>query len=395
MGKKAGKFRVAIPRTRDLAPPVIECTWEVDFEGDEEYEKILLAYYLGNYEAELKKIIGAQAAYFAKPLESMQKEIDEMRLQQSLIDNQMNLPRQREMRKNFLARFKVPLKDKIDAFQKYLVAAVQNIKTQQLSSFGADLDAKALKNARKAVKGNIRNKKSHHIIGVTVRGAVVVGATAAAVVATVASFGVAAAPIGALMAAFVGLKGVAGVAKTAKEIFDIRDLEKRTMLKLLGDVDTMTGGLDGVQVKLAGIAKHINMVSMYYSKRVEKTAALQAEMTSMRRAVAAAKSKLGAIATANPKIYKANVALLAEAETAFAAADATWQKSFARGEQLKVALAAASAVVGGIAKIPFQAARTLPETLRAIDLTDVDAHINVVNKVATVGGKLAGGLDTD
>ena len=77
--KLSFKIKLAIPGTKDLTPPNLECECNIEMDTDEDHERALWAYYQKHFEKKLKEKLEAQVKNFGVPLQSMQKKIDSMR----------------------------------------------------------------------------------------------------------------------------------------------------------------------------------------------------------------------------------------------------------------------------------------------------------------------------
>lgn len=390
MAKVNGSFKIDISKTADLAPPALECTWEVEFDGDPEYEKILIAYFKKNYEEGLKKVMGDQAKNFGVPLASMQKEIDGMRNQVSAIADQTDPVKIQALLAAFNAKYKVSLPDQVASYNSYLSKAVDNIKNQQMAIYAKKFEEEAFAYARKSIKRDARNKKIRHVAGVVLRGLLVLSVAAAGIAAIVLTFGTAGIVFAAIAAASAGLGGVSALGKTAKGIYDIRDLERRSIDLLAKDVAGMTGSLNGVETQLKGIAKHVNDVSTYYSQRRAETAKLDAEMKSVEAALTKVKTETDRLKNGLPKVYAAQEAKVKKATESFNKAKAAHESSSKRDNEIKAVLVNASAVLGDLNKIPFQKAKGMADGLSRIDFKDADTYLSLVDSLGGLSNAVGG-----
>lgn len=391
MGTEKGSFTVPIAPTVGLRPPPIQCDWEVEFDGDPEYEKVLLAYYRKHYETGLKKVIESQARNFATPLAAMQKDIDGMRRAQQLIKSQTTQPTREAAIKAFRNTYKTDFKTQLNAIDDYLGKAVENVEKQQLVGFGKTFEATALVDARKSIRRDVKSKRFRHVASVSVRGAVGLTVAAAAIGATVATFGAAAPAFGAIAIAGASLGGAVKLAKFGKSIIAIRDLERRSTQLLLKDIGGVTGQINGIETQLSGIGKHVNDVSVYFSRRHEQTVALGEQLAETKKNLDAARARLETSRSSMPQLYAALKPRFAKANANFESAQAAWKKSHEREEQLKAGLAAAQMVIVELKKIPFQNAGTLLERLKGLDLKDADTYI-VLGEALAITAETVGRL---
>src|SRR5471032_3246086 len=109
MAKVNGSFTVDIPKTADLRPPALVCDWEVEVDGTEPYDKALLDYFKKNYGDGLKKVMSEQAKNFSVPLNSMQKDIDDMKKALAFIHNEPNAVKVMEAMVDFQKKYPKPL----------------------------------------------------------------------------------------------------------------------------------------------------------------------------------------------------------------------------------------------------------------------------------------------
>ncbi len=386
MAKIDGTFIIQIPGTTDLKPPNLECKWEIEFDGEPDYEKALLAHFKGSYESGLKKVMEAQTKNFGVPLTSMQKDIDGMKKELDLIHNLDEPAAVIKAFSEFKKKHGKELQPQVDEYNKYLASAVENVRAQQLAIYHKTFEKDAMAAAQKAVKRDLRNKKIRHVVGVVLRGALVLSVAAAAIAATVLTFGTAGIVFAAIAAASAGLGGVSAIGKVGKSIFDIRNLEQRSVGLLTQDIEEVNTQLGKSEDKVKGLSKRIGDVSGYYTQRKAETAALQTQLKSLGDSLAKIRSELPKLKLATPKIYAKQVGKLDAAEKAYGVARDKWQASLVRDAEIRAVLDQARVLVGDLNKIPFQGTKTVLDGLKRFKPSSADDVLAAVDTLSSLSG---------
>jgi archaellum component FlaC len=386
MAKIDGEFTIKIPGTKDLKPPDLVCKWSAEFEGEPDYEKALLAHFKSSYEGGLKKVMEAQTKGFALPLASMQKDIDGMTKDLEAIYDLMEPAAVIKAFAAFKAKYPKGLDAQIDEYNKYLAEAVDNVKNQQLAIYAKKYEVEALAAAQKAVKRDLRNKKIRHIVGVVLRGA-------AAIASVVLTFGATAVVFAAFGAAAAGLGGISALGKTGKSIFDIRNLEQRSMGLLTQDLDDVATQLGKSEGKVKGLSKHIGDVSQYYTERKNKTNELHGELKKLGESLGKLRSEVDKLKNTAPKLSKLHAkqnAKLQTAEKAYQVSRDKFLASAKRDAEIKDLLDKAKVLVGDLNKIPFQGSKSVLDGLKKFKPSSADDVFSAVDTLSSLTGAVGG-----
>jgi len=393
MAKIDGEFTIKIPGTKDLKPPDLVCKWSAEFEGEPDYEKALLAHFKSSYEGGLKKVMEAQTKGFALPLASMQKDIDGMTKDLEAIYDLMEPAAVIKAFAAFKAKYPKGLDAQIDEYNKYLAEAVDNVKNQQLAIYAKKYEVEALAAAQKAVKRDLRNKKIRHIVGVVLRGALVLTIAAAAIASVVLTFGATAVVFAAFGAAAAGLGGISALGKTGKSIFDIRNLEQRSMGLLTQDLDDVATQLGKSEGKVKGLSKHIGDVSQYYTERKNKTNELHGELKKLGESLGKLRSQVDKLKNTAPKLSKLHAkqnAKLQTAEKAYQVSRDKFLASAKRDAEIKDLLDKAKVLVGDLNKIPFQGSKSVLDGLKKFKPSSADDVFSAVDTLSSLTGAVGG-----
>jgi archaellum component FlaC len=393
MAKIDGEFTIKIPGTKDLKPPDLVCKWSAEFEGEPDYEKALLAHFKSSYEGGLKKVMEAQTKGFALPLASMQKDIDGMTKDLEAIYDLMEPAAVIKAFAAFKAKYPKGLDAQIDEYNKYLAEAVDNVKNQQLAIYAKKYEVEALAAAQKAVKRDLRNKKIRHIVGVVLRGALVLTIAAAAIASVVLTFGATAVIFAAFGAAAAGLGGISALGKTGKSIFDIRNLEQRSMGLLTQDLDDVATQLGKSEGKVKGLSKHIGDVSQYYTERKNKTNELHGELKKLGESLGKLRSEVDKLKNTAPKLSKLHAkqnAKLQTAEKAYQVSRDKFLASAKRDAEIKDLLDKAKVLVGDLNKIPFQGSKSVLDGLKKFKPSSADDVFSAVDTLSSLTGAVGG-----
>lgn len=386
MAKVEGEFTIKIAGTKDLTPPDLVCKWEAEFEGEVDYEKALLAHFKSSYQTGLKNVMAEQAKHFNVPLASMQKDIDNMTKDLEAMYDIMEPAAYLKAVAAFKAKYRKDVDTQVDEYNKYLAEAVKNIKEQQLAIYAKKFETEAMAAAQKAVKRDLRNKKIRHVIGVTLKGALVLTVAALGIASAVVTFGGTAVIFAALGAAGAGLAGVTALGATGKSIFDIRNLEQRSMKLLTDDLEEINIQLGKSEGKVKGLSKHIGDVSTYYTERKNKTNELQGNLKKLEASLVQMRTEVNKIKSTAPKLsklYTSQDAKLQKAEKAYHTARDKFLASAKRDSEIKDLLDKARGVVGDLNKIPFQGSKTVLDGLKKFKPSGAD---DVFTAVDTIGG---------
>ena len=389
-----GSFTIKIPTTKDLTPPDLECAWEAEFEGEPEYEKALLAFFKKSYESGLKKAMESQAKNFDVPLKSMQKDIDGMAKELETIKAVTTPAAAEKAMEAFKKKYPKTLAEQVLEYTEYLKAAVKNIKDQQMLVYGKKYEQEANEAARSAVKKELNAKKFRIVAGVVLKGVLALSVLAAGIAATVLTFGGAAVVFAVIGAVTVGVGGVSTLQKTGKSIYDIRNLEQRSLESLLSDLENVNGQLGKVEDKTTGLSKRFADVSLYYSQRRMETKALDSTLQEFQTNLTKLKTEYAKLASSMPKLVAAQGAKIAAAEKACSVAQAKFDASSARDAELKKALDDAQKVIGDLSKIPFGATKSVLSGLNKLkpkSADDVFAAIDQLNGLVAAGAGVAAG----
>ena len=393
MAKIDGEFTIKIPGTKDLKPPDLVCKWSAEFEGEPDYEKALLAHFKSSYEGGLKKVMEAQTKGFALPLASMQKDIDGMTKDLEAIYDLMEPAAVIKAFAAFKAKYPKGLDAQIDEYNKYLAEAVDNVKNQQLAIYAKKYEVEALAAAQKAVKRDLRNKKIRHIVGVVLRGALVLTIAAAAIASVVLTFGATAVVFAAFGAAAAGVGGISALGKTGKSIFDIRNLEQRSMGLLTQDLDDVATQLGKSEGKVKGLSKHIGDVSQYYTERKNKTNELHGELKKLGESLGKLRSEVDKLKNTAPKLSKLHAkqnAKLQTAEKAYQVSRDKFLASAKRDAEIKDLLDKAKVLVGDLNKIPFQGSKSVLDGLKKFKPSSADDVFSAVDTLSSLTGAVGG-----
>jgi len=394
MAEISGSFTIKIPGTKDLQPPELVCNWKAEFEGDPKYEKALLDYFKAHYEAGLKKIMGDQTRNFAVPLASMQKSIDEMRSDADKIHKLTDAVQAKKAMEDFAKKYDAGDKAvRIADYHEYLVQAVENVRKQQLLIYADKFEKEANAAAQKGIKTQLSNKKARHIIGVVIKGALVLGVAAAAIAAAVASFGAAAVAIAAVGAVAAGLGGLTALGKTGKSIYEIRDLERRSLKLLFEDIEAVNVQLGKAEGQVHGLSKRVNDVSAYYTRRKNETKALGATLKDAEANLAKLSQELVKLQKATPKLAEKKQAEVAKAQKALGACKEKYLASAARDTELMAALDGARKIIEDLNRIPFEGAKSVLSSLKRVkpeSADDVFAMVETLGSLAGAAGGVAG-----
>jgi hypothetical protein len=270
---------------------------------------------------------------------------------------------------------------------------VDNVKNQQLAIYAKKYEVEALAAAQKAVKRDLRNKKIRHIVGVVLRGALVLTIAAAAIASVVLTFGATAVVFAAFGAAAAGLGGISALGKTGKSIFDIRNLEQRSMGLLTQDLDDVATQLGKSEGKVKGLSKHIGDVSQYYTERKNKTNELHGELKKLGESLGKLRSEVDKLKNTAPKLSKLHAkqnAKLQTAEKAYQVSRDKFLASAKRDAEIKDLLDKAKVLVGDLNKIPFQGSKSVLDGLKKFKPSSADDVFSAVDTLSSLTGAVGG-----
>lgn len=390
MPKLNGSFKIDIPATSDLHTPSLECDWEAEFDGDAALEKVLKDYFQDQYEKSLKAVMASQTDALMVPVKSMQTEIDQARQIIDAVNRQTDMAAVRTLLLKLKERFPQGLDSRIKDYNGYLAKGVENIRKQQLLVHAQRFEEAALAAARKQIKKDLQAKKFRVIAGVTLRGSMALAATGAAVAGTVASFGTALPVLAGIGAASAGLGGVAAASKIVKSVLSLRDLEGRAMRDLMDDLAAITGVMDGVAVQVKGLSEHFDQLSAHYSDRRQRTVLLSQALAAARTAFQQLESQIAPLQKTLPALYQARSGELKQAQSRFAKAQAAWDASVKRDEQLKKALEDTARVVAEVSKVPSRSPKGSLDALKRMDWTDSATYIDLADSLSSLTSSISG-----
>lgn len=383
--KKQIKFVESIPGTADLKPPELEVTYEMETSGDEEHERIKMAYFEKNFEVTMRKKFKEQIKHYAVPLASMQKDIDEMRARYNLLTNEkdMNkLVKQIDEARVFLESITVEIKK----FNGYIGGMVKNTAEQQIYAWAGTVESEAESAAKKQIKKDIKWKKFRHVVGAGVKGLLVLGVAAAAIAVTIVTFGAAAPGLAIALVAFASLGGLTALGKVGKDISSKYDLEKRAITLLEADfkaIQTLTGAIAS---KTEGLPKHLDDASRYCTER--KPLIMQT-----RQALAVFESKTKTLvndlkALKDLKVVAKKMEELTKIQAEQLKAQKTLSDAEARDAEFTAFLEKARGVIIDLGKIPTVGARSLVDSLQRYN--NVGTLIAGLDAVSSLGGSIVG-----
>jgi len=390
MARINGSFTVEIAKTCDLTPPRLECAWDAEFDGDPEFEKVLLAYYRKHFEKALKALVLEKARALAVPLGSMQRHIDAVRKARAHVDRQTDADRALAALDQLKRLAPEGIRKQIKDYQHYLEGAVDNIRRQQLAVFSKHFEAEVMGHARKSIRREIRNKRVRHGINLTVVGFVLLGTTAAILAAAITSFGTAIPALAGLGMAGASIAGVTSLLTIAKSIKDIHDLERRSMRLLVKNTTDMAAELAATSTRIDDVGKHVNDVSIWLSRRLEITAQLQARLRLMERNLEEVGEDARRLRTTVPQVYRAQMARLEESQSNLVKVRLACEESTARSDELKLALRSASLLVAALGKIPYAGAKGIADNLTRLDFKDPVTYLGMLDALGGLARASAG-----
>lgn len=388
------KIQMKIPGTADLTPPELVANCEIEFAGDTDAERAKAAYYQAGYEAKLKAVLSEQVKGYATPLKSMQAEIDKMKAAYNAVTNSTDpfkLLAQIEASKDLQKQ----IKEKIDGYAKYLEAAVANTVNQQILIWHTKFEKQAQEEAQKKVKSDVNWKKARHIAGIVIVGLLVLGAAAAAIAASIVTFGTLPVIIAALGVASASLGGLTALTKVGLNIKKSWDLEKASIDKLNKDIEDVAVHLGKTQSKVSGLPKHLDDASRYCSIRRENIQIMRKELTELDSTLKKLNSDLGKLSGAKLKAFEGKQAKVAALEAEKAKLQGKLDSALALDAQMVQALENARKLVGDLEKIPFTGCRSVCDSLKRYASADgVIGGIDSVNSVIGSATSLAGAIKT-
>lgn len=389
MASMNGKFRIDIPATSDLVPPALECSWEAEFEGDPDLEKMLRTYFVEQYEKSLQASMAAQSDALQAPVQSMQREVDQAREMIQAIRKQRDVAPVRTLLQKLQERYPKGLDDKIKEYNDYLAKAVENIRKQQLLVHAQRFEVAAMAAARKQIRKDISAKKFRVVGGLALKGSLALAGAGAAVAASIASFGAALPALAGIGAASAGLGGIATGARLVKSVLAVRDLEARAMKSLLEDLAAITGTMDGLAVHVKGLSEHFDQLTGYYSQRRQQTAQLEQAMATAATALRQRVAQVAPLQQSLPALYQAEAAGLKALEGQLSQAQAAWEASMKREAMLKQSLENTARVVVEVSRLPAQSPKGSLDALKRIDWAGADSYIALAEHLSNAGGMIS------
>lgn len=388
------KITLPIPGTADLKPPDLVANCEIEFPGDTDAERAKVAYYKASYEAKLKGVLQEQIKHFAVPLKSMQTDIDKLKAAYATATSSSDLSKlvqqieaAKEQHKELLA--------KIDEYNKYLQASVGNTVNQQILIWHTKFEKDAQAEAQKKVKSDVAWKKARHIAGIVIVGLLVLGAAAAAIAASIVTFGTLPVVIAGLGVASAGLGGVTGLIKVGANIKKSWDLEKASVDKLSKDLEDVATHLGKTQSKVSGLPKHLDDASRYCSIRRENIQAMRKQMTEIDSSIKKMNSELAKLGGVKVKALEGKQAQIKALEAEKAKVQKNLDAALALDKQMVDLLEQARKMVGELEKIPFTGSRGVADSLKKYASFDgVISGIDSCNAVVGSAASLAGGIKT-
>lgn len=388
------KITLPIPGTTDLKPPELVANCEIEFPGDTDAERAKAAYYKASYESKLKHVLQEQIKHFAVPLKSMQADIDKLKNAYNAATNSTDLGKlaqQIEAAKDLHKE----LLGKIAEYNKYLAGAVTNTVEQQILIWHTKFEKEAQVEAQKKVKSDVAWKKARHIAGIVVVGLLVLGAAAAAIAASIVTFGTLPVVIAGLGVASASLGGVTALLKVGANIKKSWDLEKASIEKLSKDLEDVSVHLGKTASKVSGLPKHLDDASRYCSIRRENIQQMRKELTEMDGTLKKMNGELAKLNGVKVKALEGKVAEIKKLEAEKAKVQKGLDQALALDKQMMDLLDQARKMVGELEKIPFTGSRGVADSLKKYATFDgVIGQIDACNAVVGGAASLAGGLKT-
>jgi chromosome segregation ATPase len=388
------KITMKIPGTADLTPPELVANCEIEFPGDTDAERAKAAYYKANYEAKLKAVLAEQIKGYATPLKSMQAEIDKMKAAYNAVTDSTDpfkLVAQIDSAKDLHKQ----IKEKIAGYASYLEGAVNNTVNQQILIWHTKFEKQSQEEAQKKVKSDIAWKKARHIAGIVIVGILVLGAAAAAIAASIVTFGTLPVLIAGLGVASAALGGLTGLTKVGLNIKKRWDLEKASIDKLNKDLEDVAVHLGKTQSKVSGLPKHLDDASRYCSIRRENIQLMRRQLTETDATLKKLSADLATLNGAKLKAFEGKQAQLKALESEKAKVQQKLDAALALDAEMMQALDNARKLLGELEKIPFTGCRGVCDSLsRYVSADGVIGGIDSVNSVIGSAGSLAGAIKT-
>ncbi len=381
-------IKESIPGTADLQPPDLEASYTFEVDGDEEHERIKMAYIKKNFESTMRQKFKEQIKGFALPLASMQKDIDKLKAIFNALTTETN-PLKLAEQIHKAKDQKDAIDTQIQEYGKYLKDAVANIEKQQLLIWAQKVEEEAEKEAKKKIKSDIRWKKARHVAGAVIKGTLVLGAAAAAIAVTIVTFGAAAPVFAAMAVAFASLGGATALYKTGSDIKGKYNLEKRALANLEEDLKTIQTHLGAIANKTTGLPKHLDDASRLCTERqslIKSSAELLANLDVQAKEIRSSLSSLKGVG--DLKFIKSKEAALQKIEKEQAKAQKTISDAQVRDAEFSAFLDKARVTLGELNKIPVVGSRGVLDSLQRYK--NVDSLVNGLDAVSSIGGAAAG-----
>jgi prefoldin subunit 5 len=386
----SGKFVISLPKTEDLSPPDLVCEWEAGCDGADEFDKVLVAYFAKNYESGLKDIMEAQCKAFAVPLKSMQEEIDDIKKEVKSIQALTDVQALLEATQAFEKKHKKDLDTLVKEYNKYLEDAVDNVRRQQLRIYGSKFEDEALAYAKKKVKSDVKKKEIRQRVGVVIRGTLTVSALVAGVLATVATFGLAAPALAAVGAVIFGMGGLSKIGRTALDVKDMWNAESHSLNVLNEQLESLQQQLEQVDGKRSSLFKHIDDVSAQYSKRRLATEAISKEVDRLDADITKLESQMSRLKGSHAALHASLTKQVDKLRKSLILAMGNHEKANRRDAELRAALEKAKELVGDLNKIPFERANSVVDVFKRLKPTNAKEGLDLADSIIETIDNAAG-----
>jgi chromosome segregation ATPase len=355
-------------------------------DADLDYEQAKWAYYKKNYETDLKKKLQEQINYLAKPLASMQKDIDELRKSYEAAgkakDWETLLKNVKEVTKAY---------DELEKARKeysdYAEKAVENFEKQTLLAWHGVFEQEAEKNAIKQIKGEVKWKAIRVRTGIALKGTAIILGVAATVAASIASFGVAPLALIIVIASLEGLNAVGGSYKLIKTtLANAVNMEDASVKKIAADLEQIKTMMGTIGDKSGGLPKHLSEASKHHSLRREKIKEADKQVDVLATEIKKLKDKLPGLRGINPELVKKEEDKIKSLENKKTALEKSIQKSMKTDEEMNKVFKEAEDLVGDLKKIQTETKSKLEMLLKKLASPSADDALQLIEMMDEIVG---------
>ncbi len=380
------KFKLEVPKTKDLIPPHLETTVTLTIDADPDLERVMIDYFKKSYEKKLTAKLKEQLTYYKKPLASMQKDIDKLRSDYNKATSAKTFD---ELLKqiNNAKPLQEALKKEIEGYASLLQQMVDNTAKQQVLAFHTTFEKEAKAAAIKQIGKDIFWKKVRHVCGIVVKGTLILAAGAAAVALSVATLGTAPAIIGGIGLAFASISALKSVYDVGKKIRDTVKMQEASIEKLSKDLADIATHLGKSGDKTKGLSKHLDDASRFHTQRrafIDDANDKVKELDEKIREINTGMSKLSKLEK-TPKAIAQNEKALKQLAKDRTATMKAIRDTMQLDERLNKEFEKARKLIGALNKIEPTGPRTMSDTLKQFK------NLDNAKELARQLGVIAGG----